>query len=273
MFYATRSTAVNPRRSSRARRTLRSARRSLCPRHPLKPFAASRTPDTAQRSTMRRPRQRYTLRCTSRTRPMRFSMVLVVASMGAASARRSPSAPPPGASAAPAVSTPRRSAAGPRGDRPARAAGDWPPCDRRPRPRSPPSPPGGHALLVVLIPRAAQRPAILLQHRLHPLQARVDDHVPEFRARVDQEVDHRQWTLPCTWDTRGSCDRRLLHSGSFLGGLRLRLGHRSYSTTSEEPPLSHFNSYWDITSGIRAQGFGLRDSGFGIRDSGSGIRD
>jgi ABC-type lipoprotein release transport system permease subunit len=30
------------------------------------------------------------------------------------------------------------------------------------------------------------------------------------------------------------------------GGLSPWLSHRSYSTTSEEPPLSNFNSYWDI---------------------------
>ena len=31
-----------------------------------------------------------------------------------------------------------------------------------------------------------------------------------------------------------------------VGGLSPWLSHRSYSTTSEEPPLSIFNSYWDI---------------------------
>ena len=30
------------------------------------------------------------------------------------------------------------------------------------------------------------------------------------------------------------------------GRLAPRFRHRSYSTTSEEPPPSHFNSYWDI---------------------------
>ena len=29
-------------------------------------------------------------------------------------------------------------------------------------------------------------------------------------------------------------------------GLRPRFGHQSYSTTSEEPPSSTFNNYWDI---------------------------
>ena len=42
--------------------------------------------------------------------------------------------------------------------------------------------------------------------------------------------------------------RLFLHGGSLVGGLSPGASHHSFTTSSEEPPLSSFNSYWDIPS-------------------------
>jgi hypothetical protein len=66
-------------------------------------------------------------------------------------------------------------------------------------------------------------------------------------VRVHQAIDQRQVTLTRGIELVGSIDCAALVSWRLLvGGLLALASHRSYSTTSEEPPLSHFNSYWDI---------------------------
>jgi glutamyl/glutaminyl-tRNA synthetase len=50
-----------------------------------------------------------------------------------------------------------------------------------------------------------------------------------------------------------------------VGGLSPWLSHRSYSTTSEEPPLSNFNSYWDIPGTCRDKNISLEESNVGWR--------
>ena len=67
-------------------------------------------------------------------------------------------------------------------------------------------------------------------------------------ARVSTRRSTRgrwRWLGESTW-----CDRSTVRDSRFMaapaGGLSPWLSHRSYSTTSEEPPLSNFNSYRDI---------------------------
>ena len=71
------------------------------------------------------------------------------------------------------------------------------------------------------IPRAAERRAILLQHRVEHAEARADHQLEEFGFRIDQEFHERQGPDGGRFN---SSDRtgyaRLLHGGSLLAGLR-----------------------------------------------------
>ena len=50
--------------------------------------------------------------------------------------------------------------------------------------------------------------------------------------------------------------------------MHLGFAHRSYSTTSEEPPLQNFNSYWDIPF------FGIESSPSFVREpEGNGVAE
>ena len=89
------------------------------------------------------------------------------------------------------------------------------------------------------IPGATDGGPILVQHGFEYLQARRDDQLLELGLRINEDIDQRQvpWRrgLPIG-DGEGLCETasswRLL-----TGRLAPRFRHRSYSTTSEEPPL------------------------------------
>jgi hypothetical protein len=64
---------------------------------------------------------------------------------------------------------------------------------------------------------------------------------------VSTQIDQRQTTQRRFRVGNGRGYARLLHGGSFsVRLLGLRLSHHSFYTSSEEPPLSNFNSYWDM---------------------------
>ena len=86
------------------------------------------------------------------------------------------------------------------------------------------------------IPRPAQRRAILLQHRVEHAEARADHQLEEFGFRIDQEVNERQGPDGGRFN---SSDRTGYASAPAVS-------HHSCTTSSEEPPLSNFNSQWDI---------------------------
>ena len=96
------------------------------------------------------------------------------------------------------------------------------------------------------IPRAAERRAILLEHRVEHAQARADHQLEEFGFRVDQQFNEGQGPDGGRFNsdaTDGLCETsswRLL-----VGGLAPGASHHSCTTSSEEPPLSNFNSQWD----------------------------
>ena len=88
------------------------------------------------------------------------------------------------------------------------------------------------------IPRATERGAILLEHRVEHPQARADHQLEEFGFRVDQEFNERQGPDGGRFNNErsdGLCETsswRLL-----VGGLLPRFSHHSCTTSSEEPPL------------------------------------
>ena len=104
------------------------------------------------------------------------------------------------------------------------------------------------------VPRTADRRAILLQHRGEHLQPRADRKLQQLRARIHEQIDERQMTLARV-NRVGGTDRlcetlvswRLLVWRAFA-----RASHHSFYTSSEEPPLSNFNSYWDISATFNA---------------------
>jgi hypothetical protein len=97
--------------------------------------------------------------------------------------------------------------------------------------------------------RSADRFPILLEHRGEDLQFRAQPQFQQLGLGVDEQIDERQMT-----------------KGTILAGERARLmrdssrrllvvrrcglvSHHSYYTSSEEAPLSIFNSYWYIPIG------------------------
>ena len=97
------------------------------------------------------------------------------------------------------------------------------------------------------IPRPAQRRAILLQHRVEHAEARADHQLEEFGFRIDQEVNERQGPDGGRFNSSDRTGYARLSSWRLLvGGLAPAVSHHSCTTSSEEPPLSNFNSQWDI---------------------------
>src|ERR1019366_3694559 len=145
--------------------------------------------------------------------------------------------------------SPETWAARPRGPRPARAADATPPCVRPARPRWRRVPRGRP-----LDPAHAQTApteggAVLFHHRFQHFHAGSDGEFQQLGAGIDQQIDEREMTRGRDGLdlVRGNdCARLSLHGGPTLRGFRPRFGRQSYSTTSEEPPLSTFNSYRDI---------------------------
>ena len=83
---------------------------------------------------------------------------------------------------------------------------------------------------------------------MQDLQARGDREFHQLGAGIHEEIDEGQMALGEV-NRLGPTDRlceTLVSWRLLVGGLSPWLSHRSYSTTSEEPPLSNFNSYRDI---------------------------
>src|SRR5437762_5394387 len=99
----------------------------------------------------------------------------------------------------------------------------------------------------MLVAEPADRRAIVFKHRVEDLQTRDDGELHQLGTRIDEQINERQLALRVEIDLVRpiDCARLSLHGSSLLR-LSPRLSHRSYSTTSEEPPLSNFNSYRDI---------------------------
>ena len=97
------------------------------------------------------------------------------------------------------------------------------------------------------IPRPADGGAILLQHRgrstFRPDRER---QFQQLGLRVDEQIDQRQMTQREIRLGDGSGCARLSSWRLLVGGLSPGVSHHSFTTSSEEPPLSNFNSYWDI---------------------------
>ena len=141
------------------------------------------------------------------------------------------------------------------GRRRARAAGESAPSGRRGRPHS----------ATVPARDAAARPDADTAGRRSPsdpsssivvkdLQARRDGELHQLGSRIDEEIDERADGAGGGFDLVRpiDCARLSFHGGSLLAGFRPGLSHRSYTTTSEEPPLSNFNSYRDIPGSASA---------------------
>ena len=96
----------------------------------------------------------------------------------------------------------------------------------------------------MLIPRTTDRRAIFFEHRRQDPHARRDRELDELRPCINEQIDKRQMALLRGIDLVGpiDCARLSFHGGSLLAGSSPWLSHRSYSTTSEEPPLLNFNS-------------------------------
>ena len=97
------------------------------------------------------------------------------------------------------------------------------------------------------------RRPILFEHRVQHLQARRDGELHQLGPRIDEEID--EWQVALAREIRlGATDRlceTLVSWRLLVGGLSPGLSHHSYSTSSEEPPLSNFNSYRDIPPSTR----------------------
>jgi hypothetical protein len=97
---------------------------------------------------------------------------------------------------------------------------------------------------------AARSRPILLEHRGEDLQSRTQRQFRQLGLGVDEQIDERQTTHGRFWVGNGA---RLCETSSWrllvVRPCGLGLGHHSFYTSSEEPPLSIFNSYWDIPTG------------------------
>ena len=105
----------------------------------------------------------------------------------------------------------------------------------------------GLSLHLMLIALAADRRPIVFEHRLKDLQTRGDGEFHQLGAGIHEEIDEWQMALGEV-NRLGPTDRlcETLVSWRLLVGRAFALAsHRSYSTTSEEPPLSNFNNYRD----------------------------
>ena len=98
------------------------------------------------------------------------------------------------------------------------------------------------------VPRAADRGPVFLEHRGEHAETRTHGQLKQLRAAVHQQIDERQVTKGIDLGERERLCKTFASWRLLLRGFRPRFGHQSYSTTSEEPPLSTFNSYWDISS-------------------------
>jgi hypothetical protein len=111
--------------------------------------------------------------------------------------------------------------------------------------------PGRRTLGLMRIPRAAERGAILLQHRIEHAQAGSDHQFEEFGFVSTSSTSGRVRTSEDSTVAIGRAMRdfswRLL-----VGGLAPAASHHSCTTSSEEPPLSNVNSQWDIPRPGRA---------------------
>ena len=112
----------------------------------------------------------------------------------------------------------------------------------------------------MLIARTADRRPILFEHRGEDLQARGDGELHQLGPRIDEEIDERQMALASV-NRLGGTDRlceTLVSWRLLVGGLSPGASHHSYTTSSEEPPLSNFNSQWDIPSALVADAIDVR---------------
>ena len=105
-------------------------------------------------------------------------------------------------------------------------------------------------LHLMLISRAADRRPIRFEHRREGPSGQRRRRVPSARRgyrRGDRRVaDGAGWV-----NRLGPTDRlceTLVSWRLLVGGLSPGASHHSFTTSSEEPPLSNFNSYWDIPS-------------------------
>jgi hypothetical protein len=66
---------------------------------------------------------------------------------------------------------------------------------RPPRTTSLGSVPARRSVCLMLVSRTADRPPILLQHRVQDLQTRVDREFHQLRAGIDEDIDEGKMTL------------------------------------------------------------------------------
>ena len=98
------------------------------------------------------------------------------------------------------------------------------------------------------VPRATQRGAVFFEHGGQHLHAGSRHELEQLGPRIHEEIDQGQTTQQGFVLGNGTGYVRLLHGGSFCEALASGFVTTRDITSSEEPPLSIFNSYRDIPS-------------------------
>jgi len=68
-----------------------------------------------------------------------------------------------------------------------------------------------------------------------------------MNADIQQQIDWPDWLR--RWDAAGLCETSPSWRLLVVRPCGLELSHHSFYTSSEEPLISIFNSYWDIPIG------------------------